>query len=384
MILLVIGVGTALLINLSEPKTVDIQEYLSNLEEDYTQYPLYRSLNQEEKYAYAMICNALKEFNHSTAKIYTGSSRREVDEFGDRMVSLYRDIVYEQSEYFWVDPYYCELKIVEIDGVFTAYIEPKYILDKNQADTMKGTFNLTLERIVSEAEKKEDDFQKILYVYDYILEHCEYDDTLIEHNEDSTVSLNAYGCLVDGRTVCSGYTLAFDAVLKRLGYECGAEFNNYSGFSIFTGHVWNYCKIEDDYYYFDLTWDDTGFRDEKYRKYFDHSHTYFAISKEELSKSNYTLSPDAPTPYCGGTKYNYFNHYGYNLKEYDPELAEEIILSQSSQNFVVLRFDDYSALLKARIDLIDNDRIFTILSPVTRVSYVSSNSNLHLYIFPEQ
>ena len=38
---------------------------------------------------------------------------------------------------------------------------------------------------------------------------------------------------------------------QRLGYECGVEFNNYTNFSILTGHVWNYCKIEDDYYYFD-------------------------------------------------------------------------------------------------------------------------------------
>lgn len=186
---------------------------------------------------------------------------------------------------------------------------------------------------------------------------------------------------MDGKTICSGYTLAFDAIMKRLGFECGVEFNNYSNFSILTGHVWNYCKIEDDYYYFDLTWDDTGFDSEYYKQYFDYSYAYFGITKDELSKTNFSLSSDAPTPYCSGTKYNYFIYKGYNFSEYNFETAKEAILKQASQDYAVLRFDSYGKLLEAERELFKEGKINSILPNKSDIRYIISNSSLYLYIF---
>lgn len=354
---------------------------LQSIEQNVDLYPVYNRLSVEEKYAYIQICSTLKEFGKSTSMIYEGNTLDEAKEFGKKILSLYREIVYEQSEIFWADPYNSEMVINEIDGKFKVFIEPAYVLEKEDALTKKEKFDEIIKSIVSNANSKPSDFEKIVYVHDYILENCYYDDEIIKNDNFNTTAINAYGCLMDGKTICSGYTLAFDAIMKRLGFECGVEFNDYSNFSILTGHVWNYCKIEDDYYYFDLTWDDTGFDSEYYKQYFDYSYAYFGITKDELSKTNFTLSSDAPTPYCSGTKYNYFIYNGYNFSEYNFETAREAILKQASQDYAVLRFDSYGKLLEAERDLFKEGKINSVLPNKSDIRYIISNSSLYLYIF---
>ena len=297
------------------------------------------------------------------------------------MTSLYREIVYEQSEVFWVNPYRSEMVIKEIGKTFLVFIEPEYILEKEEALAKQPLLDKKLETIVTNANAKPTLFEKILYVHDYIVGNCYYDEEIVNDAKYDTTAINAYGCLIDGKTICSGYTLAFNAILKRLGFECGVEFNNYSSFSLFTGHVWNYCKIEDDYYYFDLTWDDTGFDSAEFKPYFDYSYEYFGITKDELSKSSFTLSSDAPTPYCNGTKYNYFVHNGYSFSNYQYETAKEAILKQASQDYAVLRFDSYGELLRAESELLKEGKINTIIPNKNNIRYLISKSSLYLYIF---
>ncbi len=367
--------------NNEDQRAVLKEQMQQSIEQSKASHPVYNRLRTAEKNAYIEICLAIQEFNQSTSAVYQCDSLAEAKEFGNKMLSLYREIVYEQSEVFWVNPYRSEMVIKEIGKKFLVFIEPEYILEKGDALAKKQALEQKIETIVANANAKPTTFEKILYVHDYIIGHCYYDEAIVNDSKYDTTAINAYGCLVDGKTICSGYTLAFDAIMKRLGFECGVEFNNYSSFSLFTGHVWNYCKIEDDYYYFDLTWDDTGFDAQEYKPYFDYSHTYFGITKDELSKATYNLSPDAPTPSCKGTKYNYFIYNGYSFSEYDFETAKAAILKQAPQDYAVLRFDSYSQLLRAESELLKEGKISSILPNKSNIRYTISKSSLHLYIF---
>lgn len=344
-------------------------------------HPVYNRLRADEKDAYVEICATINAFEKSTSAIYRASSMKEAKDFGNKMTSLYREIVYEQSEVFWVTPYNCNLLIQETGKEFLVFIEPEYILKKDDALAKKKVLDQKIETIVTNANAKATTFDKILYVYDSLLGNCSYDKALIEDDDSLTTAITAYGCLVEGKTVCSGYALAFNAIMKRLGFECGVEFNNYGNFSILTGHVWNYCKIEDDYYYFDLTWDDTGFDSDKFKPYFAYSHQFFAITKDELEKTNFTLTPDAPTPPCNGTKYNYFVYNGYSFSEYDFEVVKAAILKQAPQGYAALRFDSYAELLQAESDLLNSGKIHSIVPGQSSITYVISDSSLYLYLF---
>lgn len=89
------------------------------------------------------------------------------------------------------------------------------------------------------------DKDKALVLADYIMNICEYDQTL--HG------ITAYDCLINGKAVCIGYTSAYYHLCKRAGLSS----------RIITGvssqgeyHAWNGVFLEGAWYYFDLTWED--------------------------------------------------------------------------------------------------------------------------------
>lgn len=348
-----------------------------DLNED--KYPVYHSFDDEGKRIYGMMYDALKD-HRTDAHIGVYASEEELDEAVDWLDDNFRQIIFEQPDFFWVDPYNYTFKTISSLKDHTLVLCMSYLVERNEIDALKSVYDSRIENIVEEAEEQTSLFDKVLYVHDELLSVAEYDEELLG-SEETKLAQSAYGCVVEGKTVCSGYALAFTSVMQKLGVECGSEFNTYSDFSIIDGHVWNYCKLDGEYYYFDLTWDDTVFDTEEYKPYLDYSHTYFGITEAELAMSNFTIQKDAPTPDCNGTAYNYFVYTGSNIPVYDIETVRQAILSQADNKYIALRFDSYSELLKAESELMENGGIYEILPEAEEVLYVTSNSKLHLYIF---
>lgn len=93
------------------------------------------------------------------------------------------------------------------------------------------------------------DAQKALALHDYLVQHMEYDSAGLNAG---TEKRNAYEALVNGIGVCEGYTLAYAALLEKAGIEVG--YCESRGLN----HIWNYVKINGNWYNVDVTWDDTG------------------------------------------------------------------------------------------------------------------------------
>lgn len=357
---------------------------LNKFEKTPAMYPLYNRISKEEKEAYVKIYNAFQNFEESISNVYKGASKRDVQNFVTTLNSyLYREIAYENPEMFWYDPYNFEHTItVNSNNEYFLSIKPAYLFDKQQAEQMSAEFNQKVDKIVSTAKTKPNTFEKVLYVHDYIVDNCVYDYEAYNNGDYKCSSINAYGCLVEGKAICSGYSMAFNTIMKRLGFEIGVEFSTYDSFSIFSeGHVWNYCKLDGDYYYFDLTWDDIDQKSESLYKRFKYYHSYFAITKDELAKAHLTLAPQAPTPVCNGTKYNYFIYNNLNFSKYDFETVKPAILAQADQKYIQIRFDSYTELLGAERDLFTDGKIFKIFPEAKSYEYFISKSNLQLYIF---
>ena len=91
--------------------------------------------------------------------------------------------------------------------------------------------------------------QKIKLAHDYIINNTKYDVNSVEENNITTYKSEiAYGPLLQGYGICSGYTDAMQLILERLGVE------NFKVSSI--NHVWNAVKINNEWKHLDLTWDD--------------------------------------------------------------------------------------------------------------------------------
>ena len=359
-----------------------IAKYKVKIENSEITYPLYERLSDEEKELYLQMCARIENHSEDDIKLGAFKTKEEGEAAIKRVHEILVELAYEQPQYFWVNTNTCLTNNVKIFGEYYATVKMVYIMDQDERAEKQVVFDKRVNEILDAANSKEQLFDKVLYIYDEIMADTVYDHEVLELEKPPALKLNAYGCLVGGSTVCSGYSMAFNFLMQKLGLESGVEFNSYDIYLEFEDrHVWNYCKLDGDYYYFDLTWDDTLFEDEMYDPYIEYSHLYFAISKDELLKSNDTILNDVPTPYCDGTKYNYYIYKNQNVSKYSFDAVKPIILEQSNNKYIELRFDDAEQTLKAEDELMTKGYIYIILKNKKDIRYVISDSGLHMYIF---
>ncbi len=122
------------------------------------------------------------------------------------------------------------------------------------------------------------DFEKVLYVHDYIIKESAYDDS--EDLEITYSNSNAYSALVYGKSVCTGYTLSARVLLEKLGVETKYVRSNT------LSHAWNMVKINGNWYHMDLTWDDSN-PDVKGLV----SYKYFLLNDEEILAADNSRTP---------------------------------------------------------------------------------------------
>ena len=109
------------------------------------------------------------------------------------------------------------------------------------------------EIIASEIKDNMSEKDKIKAIHDYIINHSVYDKeradsvTNAEENTSSYHSESAYGALIEGHAICSGFSDAMEIILNKLGitsYKISSP-----------THIWNLIYTDNTWKHLDLTWD---------------------------------------------------------------------------------------------------------------------------------
>lgn len=158
------------------------------------------------------------------------------------------------------------------NGKITIYITKSYTEEEIQEIEQK--LDIIEQIIVKDGVTEE---QNIKAIHDYIIDNATYDTerkentTTANYNHKSDI---AYGPLIQGYSICSGYTDAMELMLDRLNIE------NYRVAS--ENHVWNAVSLDGTWRHLDLTWDDpvpdVGIR----------IYDYYLITTSELLKLDQT------------------------------------------------------------------------------------------------
>ncbi|MEE1025226.1 MAG: hypothetical protein U0L48_09220 [Acutalibacteraceae bacterium] len=371
---------------------VEEEEQVSQAEIDMKQkldantaiYPFYASLDETEKLSYTKICVSIESCNDEFFFLAEYGSILDFDAANENIVSFLDMLLYEQPQYFWVDHCHYSTSKTENNGVYILWLKLFYLIEEDEIGAKQTELDMRVDEIVTMANAMPDTYGKVLCVYDEILETTDYDYELAELNEWKDLSPTAYGCLIEGDTVCSGYALAFNLIMQELGFESGAEFSHYAQDEDYetdeAGHVWNYCKLDGEYYYFDLTWDDNA---ENEKEYYDHSYFYFAVTTDELrADENREYSEHATTPLCTGTQYNYFVYNGMYFDKYEYKTAKASIKEQLKDNdYIMLKFAGKEERDKAKKSLIDRENIYDLVNQDEIYYYTSDDVGYYLCVF---
>jgi len=224
------------------------------------------------------------------------------------------------------------------------------------------------------------DYEVALLAHENIIKLIDYDSIGLDIQEKDSERHNKpdnlrsiYGVFVEEKAVCAGYARAYQYLLNRLGIECA-----YVKGQCLDGewHAWNIVRLEGDYYYVDVTFDDRSNTDERKNSKAGVSYDYFCITTAELLKSRNISKADL-YPVCTATKCNYFVRSKNYFREYDAQHIGKNILSaiKAGKTEIALKAENEKVLSAITKRLVENRGIYDLLSSI------DSNHTLNSYSY---
>ena len=155
------------------------------------------------------------------------------------------DLIFDSLEAIYPFAFYLELVSYQIGLTEISVNIP------NNAQQIQAK-ELAEKIAINQTEGLESTQDKIAALHDYLILNCKYDVEAAEQEvlDGTSAPFTAYGALVDGKAVCSGYARAFMMMCEAIGIE--AIYISDSQMN----HSWNAVKIDDEIYYIDCTFDD--------------------------------------------------------------------------------------------------------------------------------
>lgn len=294
-------------------------------------------LSEEEQAVYKEILQGVRDH---VEEIYVHSENAEETN------ALFQKVLKDFPEIFWCGG---ASKTTAYNGSQNyTVLEPVYTYEEEECARRKAEIEAAAEECLAGISGEASDYEKIQYVYEYIVNMVEYD-------MEASDNQNIYSVFVGKRSVCAGYAKAAQYLLERLGLFC----------TYVTGtageerqpHAWNLVQCGGDYYHLDVTWGDPVFQsqEEKVTNQNYISYDYMCCSDAEIFRTH-TLDADAGLPDCTKMDCNYYVVNGMYYTDYDSETAMEAInqVIYAGENPVVFKYSDAALYQEAHQDIFDN------------------------------
>jgi len=264
-------------IPVSEPEAEKLQKTLSpgNTGDDLTFdpliYPYYDMLNDENKALYRQIYSNALDLNPAFLPIGTPYMKN--------LRTAFTAVINDHPELFWLNTAFSSMSApsgacVEMDLSFNRTADDldaaSEKMENSAGQILNGVRNMT------------DDAEKEKYIHDVLIGSINYDRSAI-------MNQSAYSALVNGRTVCAGYSRAFQYLCQKLGipaYYCAGNAGE--------PHAWNIIKLGDGFYNVDSTWDDTE----------GHEYDYFNRDDAFFNKDHRRRELSVYLPPCRGEEFS--------------------------------------------------------------------------------
>ena len=257
----------------------------------------YKTLPEEEQLIYDEILTCI---NHYQEKCVVSTKDK------DQLKKVYDTMLADHGELFWVSGYQYITHTVE-DEITQLDFAPGYTMSEMEKDNLQVQVDRKCDEILSGIAMSASDYDKTKYVFDYLITNVDYD--LSAPNNQNILSV-----FLGDATVCQGYANAAQYLLNRLGIETTVV----TGVASNEDHAWNLVKLGGAYYYFDVTWGNSNYKDGGDTKKFI-NYTYLNMTSEDILK---THEPKDlfELPVCDSLNDNYFYREGLYYTYLQPDV----------------------------------------------------------------
>ena len=289
--------------------------------------------------------------------IYQGASQRESviklpTSDMDRISNALYYVTSDHPEIFWCGANVYQFKDYNPKDNKSS-IKIQYTYSNEEIEYLKKKIAEEEEKCLSEVSAQWDDYEKILYIYRYLINLIEYDHDAVK-NETTENDQNIESALVKHNTVCAGYAKTTSYLLHKLNIESiyvmgdivGSEGDG-------GGHAWNIVKCNGRYYYLDTTWGDPAFVPEGKQEQHDNNidYYYFLVNEDMISISHILNRSMGDFPECTSLDDNYYVKNGMYYTAYNEDaiwesLCSDIDKKRERSTFVFSNKEDYKKAVK--------------------------------------
>ncbi len=326
----------------------------------------YSCLTEDQKRLYREILDAITSFSKDAELSSQNSSA-----IGDVMECVMAD----HPEIFYVDGYNATTHTLG-DKVVKVTFSARYTLSQSQVEERKALIDTRVQEILAGMEDAMDEYEKLKYLYEYVIENTEYD---LKAPENQTIS----SVFLYKRSVCQGYAKAFQLLCMEAGIPSVLVTGTVTGGE---GHAWNLVCADGDWYYVDPTWGDARYRMSdsdpawKSGKLPEVNYDYFLVTTQMITRTH-KISPLFALPECTSMKDNYYVRRDAYFTEADDEKIARLFQAayEQGEEMVTLKCADGEIYELIRKKLLDDQEIFQYLrGNHMSVAYIDSRDQLSL------
>ena len=257
----------------------------------------------------------------------------------------YYAVLADHPEIFWIGTS-AQVEESGLSHTVVSYSLETTVAQKDRA-SLKAELEAAADACIDQISSEASDYEKIKYVYEYLINTVDYDANGVD-------TQNIQSALLYQKSVCAGYSKAFQYILHRMGLFCTYVTGTITGGG---DHGWNMVRIGDHYYYVDVTWGDPVFVNKIDGEGTDTviNYNYLCCTQTELFRTH-VPSDAVELPECMSDDYNYYKLNGFYYETFDYNTIYNALMNSvwNGESSIVMKFGSSEAYESAKYELFEN------------------------------
>ena len=167
--------------------------------------------------------------------------------------------------------------------------------------------------IAGQAAIYKSDYEKLRYINSYLVDHCDYAPEAVKNPDSYPKAFTSYGCLIEGRAVCEGYTNSVQLLCEMLDIPCiKVTGTAYSG-----NHIWNAVYLDEKWWMLDVTFNDpmgNAASQDRWNYFLLDMDTFAAKGTHQYDQYGFEMSKEIFTGHTEGQQTVMVPFYNLSLK----------------------------------------------------------------------
>lgn len=320
------------------------QTFTQPNEEEFVNCYCYSVLSEEEKSIYQEIYIILKEMKENITL-----STIDVE----MIEKVFQCVLNDHPKFYYVKGYTYTTYSTD-DIVNRLDFSGTYTKTKEECDVINAQIESYVNECFLGMSEELSDYEKVKYIYDYIILNTEY-------NLNAEDSQNICSVFLNGESVCMGYARAMQYLLLKQNILCTIV-NGTAG--EMEEHAWNLLLLDGQYYHLDVTWGDDSYivTNDSEAVTGMVNYGFFCVTTDEIDNTH-TIDSIVDLPECIAEENNYYVKEGYYFTSVDTQKLASIFSSayDKQKEYVELKCSDGVVYREMYQYLIEEQHIFDYL-----------------------